>query len=102
MREQPVVAHPDTQASRNPPEKHRHQKSFPGKEKERGNGPHMKEAHKGCGYPVDFVVGGWLAVQCFKFHCEVPFPRCGCYEIRLAGTVDWECNSSVIDDQVAH
>ena len=58
MREQPVVSHADAQASRNPPQKQSHEKRFPGEEKECGNRPHMKQGHKGCGYPVDFVIGG--------------------------------------------
>jgi hypothetical protein len=32
----------------------------------------MKQAHEGCGYPVDFVIGGWFAVKRFEFHCRVP------------------------------
>src|SRR5580692_9794685 len=101
MREQPMVAHTNAQASRNPPEEHRHQKSFPGKEEECGNRPHMKQAHEGCGYPVDFVIGGWFAVKCFEFHCG-PCIRCGCSRTRLAGTVGALCNSSVISRQDWH
>src|SRR5208282_360274 len=62
MREQPVVGHADAQAPRNPPQEHRYKESFPGEEEECGNRPDVKQGHKGCGYPVDFVVGGWLAM----------------------------------------
>src|SRR5579859_6392920 len=68
MREQPVVGHADAQASRNPPQKHRNEKGLPGEKEKGSNRPNMKQGHKGCSYPVDFVIGGWLAVQRFEFH----------------------------------
>jgi len=57
-----VVAHANAEASLNPPQEHRHEKSLPGEEEECGNRTNMKQAHEGSGYPVDFVVGGWLTM----------------------------------------
>src|ERR1700733_6106400 len=62
MRQQAMVGHADAQASRNPPKKHGHEQSFPGEEEERDNCPDVKQGHKGCSYPVDLVVVGWLAM----------------------------------------
>jgi hypothetical protein len=58
MGEQPVIAHPYTQASGYPPEANCEEESLPGKEEERSNSAHMKGGHKkGCD-PVDVVVDG--------------------------------------------
>jgi len=46
MGEQPVVAHPDAQASGNPPQEHRDQKSLPGKEEKRRDRAHVEQAHE--------------------------------------------------------
>ena len=52
--------------------KHRDKKSLPGKKEECRDRAHVKQAHESCGYPIDFVVGGWLAVKRFELHCGVP------------------------------
>jgi hypothetical protein len=52
-----MIAHPDAQASRYPPQENRHEDSFPRKEEQRCNGANVKGCHKKCGYPVGLVVG---------------------------------------------
>jgi hypothetical protein len=62
MSEQSMIAHANSQASRNPPQKHRDKQSFP-REKEQGcNRANVKQRHKSCGYPIDFIVRGRLPI----------------------------------------
>ena len=42
MRQQPVIAHPDAQAARNPPQKQRDKKCLPGEKEQRGDRAQMK------------------------------------------------------------
>src|SRR5579864_9552191 len=56
MREQPVIAHSDSQAAGYPPEHSGGQKRLPRKEKQRRNGAHVECKHESRCYPVDLVV----------------------------------------------
>jgi hypothetical protein len=56
MRQQTVVAHPDSHAARDPPENQRHEKSLPGKKEQRGNRANVKCQHEAAGDPINFVV----------------------------------------------
>src|SRR5579871_1171246 len=68
VREQAVVAHPDAEASRHPPEKHGYEESFPGEEKESRYGAYVKGRHENCRDPVDFVVRRLPLFQAFQLH----------------------------------
>jgi len=68
MCEQPMIAHPDTQASRYPPQENRNEESFPRKEDQRGNSADVKGCHKKCDDPVDLIVGGPLSFELLKLH----------------------------------
>ena len=57
MRQQAVVSHANAQASRHPPQEHRHQECLPGKEEQRRDGADVKSRHESRCDPVDFVVG---------------------------------------------
>ena len=60
MRQQPVIAHADSQAAGNPVQKQRDEKSLPGEEEQRGDGADVKQHHESGRYPVDFVACGGL------------------------------------------
>jgi hypothetical protein len=55
MREQPVVAHTDTQARSHPPQNYRDKERFPGEEKQRGDRAQVKQHHKRGRDPIHFV-----------------------------------------------
>src|SRR6266705_5175052 len=58
MSEQPVIAHANAKASRNPPEKHSYKQGLPGEKEQGCNRAKMKQRHKSGGYPIDFIVRG--------------------------------------------
>src|ERR1051326_8348573 len=68
MGEQPMIAHPDAEASRYPPQQNRNEESFPSKEEQRCNSTQVKGGHKKCGDPVDLIVGGLLSFELLKLH----------------------------------
>lgn len=63
-----MIAHPDAEASRYPPQENRNEESFPSKEEQRRNSAKVKGRHKRCGYPVDLVVGWPFSFDCLKLH----------------------------------
>ncbi len=68
-----MIAHPDAEASRYPPQKNRNEDSFPRKEEQRRNCADMKGGHKKCGDPVGLVVGWPLSFERLKLHdCRSP------------------------------
>jgi hypothetical protein len=58
-----MIAHPDAEGSRYPPEENRNEDSFPRKEKQRRNSANVKGGHKKCGHPVGLVVGWPLSFE---------------------------------------
>jgi hypothetical protein len=63
-----MIAHPDAEASRYPPQDNRNEESFPSKEEQRRKSAKVKGCHKKCGYPVDLVVGRLFSFDCLKLH----------------------------------
>jgi hypothetical protein len=63
-----MVAHPDAEATRYPPQENRNEESFPGKEEQRRNSANVKGGHEKCGDPVDWIVGGPLSFELLKLH----------------------------------
>jgi hypothetical protein len=53
-----MIAHPDAEASRYPPEENRNEDSFPRKEEQRRNSANVKGGHKKCGHPVVWSSAG--------------------------------------------
>jgi hypothetical protein len=51
-----MIAHPDAQASRYPPQENRNEESFSGKEEQCLT--KVTGSHKKCGYPVDLSSAG--------------------------------------------
>src|ERR1700733_9102949 len=76
MRQQAVIAHADAEASRDPPEKDQCEKSFPTEEEKCGDGSDVKQEHERGGNPVDFVLGGGLALERFQLHLISPWTIC--------------------------
>src|SRR6266496_983951 len=56
VREQTVIAHSNTQATGDPPQKSRNEECLPRKKEERCNRPDVEGRHKESGDPVDLVV----------------------------------------------
>ena len=75
VREKPVIAHPDSQACRHPPQNYRDKERLPREEKQRHNGAHVKQRHKRSRNPVDFILGCRVSFQIGEFdsHSFGPF-----------------------------
>jgi hypothetical protein len=92
MCEQPVIAHPDAQAPRYPPENNCKEQSFPGKKEQCRNSPDMKGGHeKGC-YPVDLAIASELLCWCVLIlhNCTTALPT-----VSMFDTSSWESNQAL-------
>src|ERR1700674_755003 len=98
--QQAVVAHSNSQACRQPPHGHGHEECLPGEEEQRRHSSDMKHAHEKGGHPVDFVICSLPLLQNFELshHGLSSGRRCNhaLRKLRLAGTRECVCNSSVI------
>ena len=82
MCEQPVIAHPDSQASRYPLESNCKEQSFPGKKEQCRNSPNMKGGHeKGC-YPVDLAIASELLCSCVLILHNCTTARANRFDVR--------------------
>src|SRR6266536_85766 len=68
MRQQPVIAHADPEAARDPPQKCGDKKCFPGEEKERRRSAYMKQEHGRRCAPIETVFVGLSFPQAGVFH----------------------------------
>lgn len=64
-----MIAHPDTQASRYPPQENRNEGSFPCEEEQRRDSADVKGSHNKSGHPIGLVVGWPLSFERLKLHC---------------------------------
>jgi hypothetical protein len=71
MREQPMIGDADAKAAGNPPQKHRDEKSLPGKHKKRGDRAYVECDHEKSGEFPDRFPKSSIALE--KIHeCESP------------------------------
>jgi len=63
-----MIAHPDAEASRYPPQENGNEESFPAKEEQRRNRTEVKGSHKKCRYPVNLVVGLPVPIDRLKLY----------------------------------
>src|SRR5690348_3180646 len=77
--EQPVIAHANSEASGNPPQKRRKEECFPREEKQSRNCPDVKGNHERGGNPVNLSVGRRFLCYRLDVHDFLP------YRIRYPG-----------------
>src|SRR5258708_37833171 len=67
MRQKPVIAHPDSEAARYPPQENGGEKCRPGKEKKCRNCAHMKQAHGDLSAPSEAIaVPPFFTIRAFS------------------------------------